>query len=181
MSALAMQAHTFKVRPDIELQGHMKHGHNRIELAREELAERALAGGAEHILWLDDDQTFPPDTLLRLLAHTLPFVGANIRKRDPDNVVSASGQRRTSQFTGTRLAPTKPRPDGTEAVDLLGFGVTLTSAEIFRNLPQPWYIWRDGEERYFCEQAIRAGFHPHVDHALSREVGHIAETVLRFD
>ena len=48
---------------------------------REWLSNEAEKIGADWLLWLDSDQTFPADTLLRLLAHGLPLVGANYPQR----------------------------------------------------------------------------------------------------
>jgi glycosyltransferase involved in cell wall biosynthesis len=166
MSLFAMTVHTLSERPDIQLQGHLHHRNSRIAAARNLLAEAALEGQADWILWLDADQTFPPDTLLKLLAHDQPFVGCNYRKKIPDREISATG--------------IEPKEGGVDPVDWLGFGVTLTAARIFRSLDQPWF--QDGprgEDGFFCERAKAAGFQPHVDHSL--KVGHISEVELRFE
>src|SRR5688572_24818178 len=49
--------------------------------SRHRLAAEALAWEADYMLWLDADHVFPPDTLVRLLAHNLPAVGANYPRR----------------------------------------------------------------------------------------------------
>lgn len=158
----------------IELQIHLSHKCSRIDEAREGLAQAALDGGADWLLWIDSDQTFGPDLLARLIAHDMPIVGCNIRKRIPDIVVSSS-----SNMVDGRRVPIAPRKSGLEAVDFLGFGVVLTKAEIFEKLPRPWFqSGLHGEDGYFCEQARAAGFSPHIDHSI--QVGHIAETVLKF-
>src|SRR6185295_3395538 len=61
-------------RPDIELFMAESSG---IARNREHLVGEAQAWGAEWILWLDSDQTFPADTLLRLVSLGQPLVGAN--------------------------------------------------------------------------------------------------------
>jgi GT2 family glycosyltransferase len=181
LSLVGLVSETLKSRPEIEFQGHLKHGCSRIELAREELAELSLGAGADWLLWLDDDHVFPPDALLRLLAHDRPFVGCNYRKRIAGEVVSASGRivRRITQQD--KIAGIDAKASGVDPVDLVGFGLVLIKADVFRRVRRPWFKFEAmGEDGYFCEQAIKAGFQPHVDHALSMEVGHIAETVLRF-
>jgi hypothetical protein len=52
--------------------------------ARNHLADVAVnvIDGASHILFLDSDMTFPPDTLQRLLDHKVPIVGADYVKRN---------------------------------------------------------------------------------------------------
>lgn len=171
-SALAMVTHTLKRRPDLEIEPFQHKGSRRIDHAREDLAKRAIKWGADWLLWIDADHQFPPDTLLRLLAHDLPFVGCNFRRRN-DRIVSS-----TCTISGV---PIEPKTEGLQPVDLLGFGIALIEAKVFRSLPYPWFdLGPHGEDGYFCEQAINAGYTPHVDHALSREVGHISEVVLRF-
>ena len=49
--------------------------------SRHRLVAEALAWEADHMLCLDADHVFPPDTLMRLLAHNLPAVGANYPRR----------------------------------------------------------------------------------------------------
>ena len=173
VSLAGLSAYSVHVRPELLFQFHPQYGCSHIAKAREDLAERSLAAGADWLLWLDADQTFPMDTLLRLLAHDLPIVGAHYPRKNSEGLYS------TALKGGKTLAPAS---QGLEAVDLMPFGVALISAEVFRKLPRPWFVMGDsGEDGYFCHQAITHGYQPTVDHALSRQVGHIAETVLRFD
>ena len=152
------------------LSWHMLHRNSWLAEAREVIAQSALEWGAEWLLWLDADQTFPPDTLDRLLAHDKPFVGANYRKKLADRVESVA------QKDGRGI---EPKREGLEPVDILGFGVTLTKAGMFSAMPRPWFrMGAHGEDGWFCEQAIKAGFQPCVDHSL--RVGHVTEVVLHF-
>lgn len=176
VSAMGLVCRTVTDRPDIQIAPLLNAGMHRIEEARESLAALALKEEADWLLWLDDDHVFPPDSLLRLLAHDLDIVGANYRKRNPAVMMSASIK---SGPLGTQ--PLKPKAEGIEAVDILGFGVCLIRADVFRKLRRPWFKWGPyNEDGYFCIEAKRFGYQPHVDHALSMEVGHIAETVLTF-
>lgn len=180
-SALALVNETRGQRPDIGLPPLVEYGHQRIEDARERLVERALAAKADWLLWLDDDHTFPPDALLRLLAHEKPIVGANYPRRSRHRIESTAHRIEARITQPPKSVPLTPKPEGLEPVAFMGFGLLLTKAEIFAKLRRPWFKWGPhGEDGYFCEQAIKAGYQPHVDHALSMEVGHIAETVLTF-
>ena len=93
-----------------------------IVLNRGRLLARAREEGADYILWIDSDQTFPPDTVQRLLSHSLPFVGANIPKRSPPFLPTAIKG-------GKRLYTTKEKARAklVEPVDLMGLGVALVS------------------------------------------------------
>ena len=149
----------------------------RVDLAREALAEWALQGPVDYLLWLDADHSFPRDTMLRLMAHDKPIVGANYRhRRLPDEARSTA-----ANIVDGQTVSIASRAEGVEAVDVVGLGVCLTKAEVFRALPKPWFeMGRFGEDASFCLKAKAHGFQPCVDHALSGEVGHVAETVLHF-
>ncbi|MEA3002175.1 MAG: hypothetical protein QOH81_963 [Sphingomonadales bacterium] len=163
-----------EVRPEIRT--HMVPGNSNIARARERLAEIALEWNPDYLLCVDVDQTFPPDTFFRLATHDVSFVGCNIRKRDPDRVVSTA-----RNFVGERTVAIEPKSEGLEPVDFVGFGVALIKAGVFTALPRPWFEnGRYGEDGHFCRLAKAHGIQPYVDHGLSMEVGHIAETVLRF-
>src|SRR5688572_29556584 len=93
LSLIALITRSIKARvivggetDQLDISTHMAVRCPRIEIARETLAQAALDAGSDYILWLDADQTFPDDALLRLIKHNLPFVGCNIRKRNPDAV-----------------------------------------------------------------------------------------------
>lgn len=140
---------------------------------RESLAEAAVDGGASHILWLDNDMTFPTNTLERLLAHGKPIVGANYsQRRRPCTPVS--------QRDGAWVY-TNPDSTGLEDVDFCGFGVMLTETSVFKALPKPWFSLARtgagrlvGEDVWFCYKAhddLRV--RTYIDHDLSKEVGHM--------
>jgi hypothetical protein len=152
---------------------------SRIATVREALALNALNQGADYLLWLDSDMEFPENALERLLAHDLPAVGCNaMQRRVPEpaafNLVNGRSER---VWTTKDKAAAKE----VEAVSGLGLAIFLLRADVLRSLPRPWF--QDGpfgEDGHFWELAARKGIRPHIDHALSMEVGHIAETVLRF-
>src|SRR5688572_26366680 len=54
-----------------------------IDLKRTRLALAAKKSGADYVLWLDADHTFPPDSLLVLMGHDQPIVGCNYPTRAP--------------------------------------------------------------------------------------------------
>ena len=126
--------------------------------------QHSLSEGATAILWIDSDMTFPPDTLLRLLTHDLPIVGATYRRRGPP--YQALGQ-----FTGT---------EGLVRAKLLPGGMMLVRRAVYERLPYPWYSEHyaaDGEfstdDTYFCRAALAAGIKIWCDLDLTKEVQHI--------
>jgi hypothetical protein len=145
-----------------------------VAVRRNIIAELALRRGADWLLWIDADQKFPPDTLKRLLSHGLDFVGCNIPIRyDPIGPsagnIGADGK--------VRRIWTEPDNKGLEPVDVMGMGVCLIHRRVFEAVEAPWFRGA-AEDHLFCARAGQAGFRPHVDHALSWEIGHVSERLL---
>jgi hypothetical protein len=142
---------------------------------REALVDRALAWGATHILFADDDMYWPPKAVLSLISRDLPFVACNYPKRTYPIEMTAV------DVEGQRLALTK-ESTGVEEIQFAGFGLTLIRADVFKELEKPWFLpgWMDQNADYTTEDAplyIRArsiGKIPHVDHDASKmDIGHI--------
>lgn len=157
-----------------ELKTFMAQGH--LLDNRNGLAKAARDWGADWILWLDADHTFPDDTLIRLLAHDLDVVGCNYVRRRPAGPVAVKG--------GHPLYSDKGGP--VEEVDTLGLGVCLMRASVFDSLDWPWFTVERStngtghvsEDVCFFRALKRAGIVAHVDHALSWQVGHAHEHFL---
>lgn len=146
--------------------------------ARSSLVDGALNAGASHMLWLDSDMRFPPDTLTRLLSHKKPIVGANaVARQDPHSFVAT----RNGEIVKTTNASR-----GIEEVDKVGLAVMLISTAVFKQIPKPWFLFEyDGEnymseDVYFCRKAREAGFKIYIDHDLSKKVSHTATLDLPF-
>ena len=166
--------------------------------SRHRLVAEALAWGADHMLCLDADHVFPPDTLVRLLAHGLPAVGANYPRRfaptAPTAAISdAADETRSLLYTTRELA----ERGLVEPVGHLGFGVLLLDMRIFDALqaraeasgedsflplfkfePTANKVGMIGEDVFFFRKLAECGIRPFVDHRLSWEVGHLFEVVL---
>jgi hypothetical protein len=154
-----------------------------VPFARTKLVETAAKMHADYILFLDADQTFPRDTLSRLLAHGKEIVGVNVAKRNSKATGTAIG------LAGERID--EPRT-GLEEVSNLGLGICLIKIAVIAKMnlaakakggsvyplfmigqvgPDAWF----SEDSYFFNKAREAGLSLYVDHDLSREVGHIGE------
>lgn len=164
-----------------------------LEIKRNRLAIAARATEAEFLLWLDDDQTFPPDALHRLLKHDLPVVGCNIATRSevPQSTALAEGDDQRIQTT-EELA----LAGSIQEVRALGLGLCLMKMDVFdlldawasgRGAQKAWPLFDSrvdhlgnvttGEDVYFCGLIRAAGIPIYVDHALSWEIGHLAQTI----
>lgn len=124
---------------------------------------------------------FPPDIVHRLLAHDKPVVACNyVKRRLPATPV-------TRDFgVPERDIPTKRNSTGLQKVKFTGFGVALVKAEVFKQIPPPWFdtLWQKhnetgelfvvGEDVFFFE-ALRhfAKEDVYIDHDASKLVEHI--------
>lgn len=162
--------------------------HNRNKIVADVLEKDP---GASHILFIDDDMTFPPDLLERLLAHDKDMVVANAHRKYPPYVPVVS----VDVGGGDYFHPIYVRPEhGTlERVTSAGTGVCLIKTDVFRKVPFPWfqaeYLPPDpghekdpglimghlfvSEDNRFFIQAQSCGFKLYCDFSL--EIGHIAE------
>jgi hypothetical protein len=144
-------------------------------------ARRALAWGAEYLLFIDSDHTFPADALIRLMARDRPLIGCNYPTR-------RLGRPTAYAFDKAPIPTTKAKADvdEVEAVAGIGLGFCLIKAPVFAAVEQPWFQTRIGEDgevacgedAHFCNRVRAAGIPVLVDHALSWRIGHIDERVL---
>jgi hypothetical protein len=129
--------------------------------------------GATHVLWLDADMTFPPDTALRLLQHDADVVAANYVTRV---VPSRPTARRDGQSVSSVDAT------GLEAVDHVGMGVFLMKSSVVAHIPSPRFAYStptETEDVYFCRLLRAAGHTIRIDHDLSKDVGHVGHYTFR--
>lgn len=152
---------------------------------RERLAQQAIDGGADYILWLDADSRFPKETALRLMAHDLDIVGAIFSTRAPPFRTNAFLEHDDKPLE--RYCP-EPGSTGLKELDALGFGLILTKTNVFTKIRDnqriegidlPWFniTWINGkhagEDTFWCAMATSAGFKIWADLDLSEECGHI--------
>lgn len=167
--------------------------------SRHRLVAEALAWEADYMLCLDADHTFPPDTLVRLLGHSLPVVGCNYARRHAPTAPTAA--KASGDEDGLRhvLYTTLEKAEASvvEECAHLGFGVLLLNMRIFDALQAhaeehgdgnflPLFKFMEtenkigmiGEDVFFFRKLAEAGIKPFVDHRLSWEVGHLFEVIL---
>jgi hypothetical protein len=131
----------------------------------------ALAHGADKILFIDSDQTFPANALIRLLSHNKKFVSATCRLRQDKIEYAARG------YNGERI--NMSHYTGLRKVASNGFAFSLIDAELFNKIDEPWFnvSFDDGqwisEDESFCHAAAEHDCDVWVDADLTKEIGHI--------
>lgn len=145
---------------------------------RQSLLSKALAKGCDYALFIDCDQTFPSNTLYRMLHWKMPVVACNV----PVKAIPSSPTARNFNpaHVGGDMVFSDPDKHGLEQVWRIGTGVMLIDLSILKNIPKPWFgtyyqpeidDWL-GEDWFFLEVVEKHGYKPYIDHDLSREVGH---------
>lgn len=160
--------------------------------SRTRLFEWARDWGADYILWMDSDQTFNPQSLIKLLSRGVPIVGANYRRRDDKTIYPCAVKRDDrGQWQLVTTTPAKAHTDKLEKVDRIGFGLLLMNLKVVtkalgknlyplfetRSMPNGEFI---GEDALFCDRLRAAGLEIYVDQSVSLLVGHIQEQNLMF-
>jgi hypothetical protein len=118
----------------------------------------------EWLCFIDDDQVIPPDTILKLLSHNKPIVGALYSSKQPPYVSMSFKSRREDgkyiPWLWKELA-SLPRLQPCAAT---GTGCMVIQRSVFAKLTSPFFHAAEyTDDLYFCQNAIQAGFTPYVD------------------
>ena len=137
---------------------------------RNMLAKKALETKATHIIFIDSDMRFAPDTIHKLVKRNKDIIASNCKKRTQDEwTARKDGKPVSSEFK-----------KGIEEVDTIGMGVTCIKTSVFEKMAEPYFStpWDTqekkhvGEDVFFCHMAREAGFKIFIDHEVSGKVKH---------
>jgi hypothetical protein len=142
---------------------------------RNSLVWQAFIHGCTHLVMMDTDQNYPRDTLVKLLNHERPVVGAMVHRRYPPfDPILYRGE--LGKYTHVPLS--ECYSGKLVSVEASGAGCVLYDLRVFLDTDTPWFVdkTRDdsdgpGEDIYFCSQLRKAGIDIHVDTSI--EVGHL--------
>jgi hypothetical protein len=139
------------------------------------LYNSAKKWNATHLLFLEDDMTFPRTALHTLFSRNKPWVGANYRRRTPPYDFIAT-RPDLSRISTTNLS------SGLEPALFTGFGVALFETPSLERLPQPLFEAPFHSETDYLSTDARLGqlfaaesLPCFVDHDLSKDVRHLGE------
>lgn len=135
-----------------------------IDKMRNSLANDAVTVGSDYLMWMDTDQMYPPDTIVKMLKHFeeddgIEAVGGLIVYKSPPYV--------------PHLYPKKANDGKTYHmarnlslnqlfnVDGAGFGCIMMKVDVFMRTPKPWFEFitgengeiTQGEDLGFCAKA----------------------------
>jgi glycosyltransferase involved in cell wall biosynthesis len=144
------------------------------------IIQQALSIDCSHILFIDDDVTFPPDLLFRLLAHGKDVVtGYYLMRNFPHKPIIFD-----ESLDDGRCVHHFPEPGETELIEVVntGLGCALIKTEVFKALEPPWIRLGQLEKDHWCDdidffnRVRAAGFKLYCD--LTLTVGHMAQVVV---
>ena len=158
----------------------------RTDKARNDIAKKFM-GDKEctHLLFLDSDQVFPPDTVDQLLAHKKLVVGCLYFHRGwPYKPHMYRWVPESLTETGDPVARSIEDFEFGELVecDALGTGGMMIAREVFEQIPYPWFEYggtEESEDITFCRKLTARGIKCYCDTAC--ESGHLSEVLIGSD
>lgn len=159
-----------------------KIGCSNLPQARQDFLDEAREEGATHLLFLDDDMTFPITMVETFLSRGVPVIGANCCRKSTDALY----------YTGVGFDgnPVESKGKaGIAEVAQVGTGILMIDMKAIDDVEPPHFSvpWLPDRQRYcsedlfFCHRLREAGVKIYVDHDVSNEVGHVGPHVFRFD
>src|SRR3990167_3648049 len=133
----------------------------RIDDMRNFLAEDAIEAGADAVMWMDSDMTFPPDTLIKLVGHlendsSLEAASGLYTYKTPPFIPHIYPKLEDGKF---RIAAGF-HTDKLIHIEGAAFGCLLMKTSVFGRVEKPWFrLTMDkgritiGEDLGFCREA----------------------------
>ena len=144
-----------------------------IHESRNLLVEKALELSGTHILFIDDDMEFDPESLIKLLEDDVDIVcGLAFHKVAPYDPVIYKLYENNGRID---ILANEKIKQGLVEVDAIGSAFVLIRRQVFEKMERPWYKWGDkslgiytesgglGEDISFSLHAKKQGFKVHCD------------------
>ena len=120
--------------------------------ARIMLVRKARELGYTHILFVDEDMSFPNYTLNQLISHNKDIIGVDYNFRELP--------------LREMVTPLTEKLDELYKCKALPTGLMLINLSVFDKMPEPWFLFErnekgeciTSEDVYFCQKAIEAGY-----------------------
>lgn len=140
---------------------------------------QALKNNCTHLFFVDDDMTYPPDTLDKLMAHGKEVIGVKSYSRCLPLRTTIVFNADNYDYSGEELKPIIP--DHLFEVEATSGGCLLIDLSIIDKLEKPWFgfetndlgITTLGEDVWFTRRAKKAGYKIWCDPTIT--IGHLGE------
>lgn len=152
-----------------------------LSMTRQSFVDEIIKGGYTHWLSLDDDMSFPPDIVDRLIAHGKDVVSVNARLKCNEVAGSLVG------LDGVRL--NSVGRTGLQEIRSMGGAIFLARTEAFKDIPKPHFqvLWSAAHQEYISEDVYFAtllrtkGVKLYCDHSSSQFISHIGDFEYKWD
>ncbi len=149
-----------------------------IARTRNNTAQEAVKNGFDYIYFLDVDEVYPYDSIVKLLAHEKEVISGFYVARTPPHAPVHYKKVLLGDLLRSEDNLLKPNT-GIQEQEAGGFGGILIKREIFEKISHPWfqYMWDEknngwiGEDIYFFKKLSGIGVKAYVDTNL--HYGHI--------
>ncbi len=146
-----------------------------IEQMRNAIVQDAIRSYCTHLIMMDTDQVYHPETITRLLAHDLDVCGCLVYRRYPPfDPLMMKGEINKYQTIK------EWEPNSLVEVDATGTGCLMFKMEVFQKMMAPWFRVREsdtgtvvGEDIGFCSDLRQAGYKIFVDTSIP--AGHLSQ------
>jgi hypothetical protein len=143
---------------------------------RQQIMEQGIQEGWSHVVFIDDDVTFPPHALDVLLSHDKPFIGINICKKN-QHCIAPTASRRNEPVTSEGK-------EGLEEVESTTMALFVSRVEEYRKIQPPYFMLSGShpatDDNFYHSRIIQAGHKIYIDHTLSNQCGHVGDYIYTF-
>ena len=152
-------------------------------------AVQACNNKSDYLLMVDDDMTFPPDTLDRLISNKKDICGVAYHSRGSEDMVKivpgdimSIAEVDKGRYINLKTE-TDPRYKDVFECYATGTGIILIKCDVFYKISRPWFEFtyydngkcKEGEDWNFCFKAKESGYKIYTDPTI--KVGHIGEII----
>lgn len=156
---------------------------------RNYIAVQTLNNKSDYLLMVDDDMTFPPVVLDRLIANQKDICGTAYHSRGSKNrmkcvetEIMSIAEVEKKQYINLETN-TNPKYKKIFECYATGTGIILIKCEIFYKIPRPWFEFefyptgqcKEGEDWVFCIKAKKYNIKTFTDPTI--KVGHLGERI----
>lgn len=152
-----------------------------ISANRDVIVNEALKRKATHILWIDDDTTFPPDALVKLLQHDVDICSGVVYSKSYDECTPCAWTNLQFNDLGelSSAETIKQIPKFGE-VGLVGLGFCLVKTQVYEDVRAKFgkyhaHAFNVGEDFAFMLRAKECGYSIYIDGTIP--LGHVGQYV----